>query len=101
MLEDDHPDGVVATDDLTAILVLQEAAKLGIKVPEELKVIGFDGTQEIQTYHSELSTIAQPIEDIATVLVDLLLQRISDPNKKLEQMQYKLPVKLIKSRTTA
>lgn len=101
MLTDDQPDGVVCTDDLTAILVLQEAKKLGIKVPEELKVIGFDGTQEVQTYHSELSTIAQPIADIATVLVNLLLDRISQPQKKLNKMHYKLPVKLIKSETTA
>ncbi|RVU71376.1 MULTISPECIES: LacI family DNA-binding transcriptional regulator [Lactobacillus] len=101
MLVNDHPDGVVCTDDLTAILVLQEAQKLGIKVPADLKVIGFDGTKEIQTYHSELSTIAQPISDIALVLVKLLLTRITKPKEKLEEMHYELPVKLIKSLTTA
>ena len=84
-----------------AILVLQEARKLGLKVPEDLKVIGFDGTKQIQTYHSELSTIAQPINDMAILLVKLLLQRISDPNKELNKKQYILPVKLIKSLTTA
>lgn len=101
MLVDDKPDGVVCTDDLTAILVLQEAKKLGIKVPQELKVIGFDGTQLVQTYHSELSTIAQPIDDIATLLVDLLLKRITNPEQKFESKNYVLPVKLIKRETTA
>lgn len=101
MLVDDKPDGVVCTDDLTAILVLQEAQKLGIKVPQELKVIGFDGTQLVQTYHSELSTIAQPIDDIATLLVDLLLKRITNPKQKFESKNYVLPVKLIKRETTA
>lgn len=101
MLEQGHPDGVVCTDDLTALLVLQEAKRLGIKVPTDLKVIGFDGTKQIQTYHSELSTIAQPINDIATLLVKLLLRRISHPQEKLKQMHYILPVKLIKSNTTA
>ncbi|MGQ5709897.1 LacI family DNA-binding transcriptional regulator [Lactobacillus sp. PSON] len=101
MLEEEHPDGVVATDDLSAILVLQEAKKLGINIPKDLKVIGFDGTQEIQTYHSELSTIEQPISDMAILLVKLLLQRIENPEKKFEQKHYKLPVKLIKSQTTA
>lgn len=96
MLVEKHPDGVVCTDDLTAILVLQEAKKLGIKVPKELKVIGFDGTKLIQTYHSELTTIAQPIHDIATLLVDLLLKRIAHPDEELKQMNYTLPVKLIK-----
>lgn len=101
LLTEKNPDGIVATDDLTAILVLQEARKIGIKVPEELKIIGFDGTKEIQNYHSELSTIAQPIYEIANLLVELLCQRIKDPKKKFDQMHYILPVKLIKSLTTA
>lgn len=101
MLTDDKPDGVVATDDLSAILVLQEAAKLGISIPKDLKVIGFDGTQEIQTYHAELSTIEQPISDMATLLVKLLCQRVENPDKDFEQKHYKLPVKLIKRHTTA
>ena len=70
-------------------------------MPKELKVIGFDGTKQIQTYHSELSTIAQPIHDIATLLDKLLLTRISNPDEKLRQKNYILPVKLIKSETTA
>lgn len=101
MLTNDQPDGVVCTDDLTAILVLQEAKKLGISIPSELKVIGFDGTQLMQTYHSELSTIAQPIENIATLLVNLLLKRIAHPEQELKQKNYVLPVKLIKGETTA
>lgn len=99
MLVNDQPDGVICTDDLTAILVLQEAKKLKIKIPEDLKVIGFDGTQEIQQYHSELSTIAQPISDIAQMLVELILKRIN--HEEIKQMHYQLPVKLIKSLTTA
>ena len=101
MLVSDRPDGVVCTDDLTAILVLQEAKKLGIDVPNKLKVIGFDGTKQIQTYHSDLSTIAQPIHDIATLLVNLILERIAQPDQKFKQKNYVLPVKLIKSDTTA
>lgn len=101
MLIENPPDGIVATDDLSAILVLQEAKKIGLSIPKDLKVIGFDGTREIQTYHSELSTIAQPIDDIAALLVKLLLQRIESPTKPLKRQQYTLPVKLIKSQTTA
>ena len=100
LLEHHHPDGIVCTDDLTAILVLQMAQKLGIKVPTDLKVVGFDGTKFIQDYHPELSTIAQPIPDIAALLVNLLQERIIQPNKKLAQNQYILPVKFIRSNST-
>lgn len=100
VLKEKHPDGIICTDDLTAILVLQEAKELGIDIPRELKVTGYDGTKQIQTYYSNLTTIAQPINDIAILLVKLLLERINYPTKKLERMQYILPVKLIKGKTT-
>lgn len=100
MLEKDHPDGIVCSDDLSAILVMNEARKIGLSIPQDLKVIGFDGTDLIQTYYSDLSTIAQPIGDIAALLVKLILKRIDNPHDELEQMQYVLPVKLISNLST-
>lgn len=100
LLTQHHADGIVCTDDLTAILVLQTAHRLKISVPQELKIIGFDGTDFIQEYHPELSTIVQPIHDIASLLVNLLLKRIDEPDQPLEQLQYILPVKLLRSQST-
>ncbi|WP_057745098.1 LacI family DNA-binding transcriptional regulator [Liquorilactobacillus capillatus] len=97
LLQTKLADGIVCTDDLTALLVLRCAKELGLKVPEQLKVIGFDGTDFIQSYHPELSTIVQPIPDIAALLVDLLSKRIDQPDQKLEQLQYILPVKFLRS----
>ncbi|KRL86225.1 LacI family DNA-binding transcriptional regulator [Ligilactobacillus apodemi] len=100
LLTESVADGIVCTDDLTAILVLQAARELGIKVPEQLKVTGFDGTTQIQLYHPELSTIVQPIADIAEVLVQVLLERIKQPNEPLKQMQYVLPVEFLRREST-
>lgn len=101
LLTDKKPDGLICTDDLTALLALKEAQKIGLKVPDQLKVIGFDGTKFIQTYHPSLSTIAQPIGAIAALLVKLLLIRINHPKRRFHPLHYQLPVKLIKSQTTA
>lgn len=100
LLEKKSADGIVCTDDLAAILVLQEAAKLGIKVPEELKVTGFDGTKFIQDYHPELSTVQQPIADIASLLVNVLLERIANPKAPLQTDEYILPVTFIRKNST-
>jgi len=100
ILSSEKIDGIFCTDDLTALIVLQQAKELGIKVPQELKVIGYDGTKFIQNYHPELSTIEQPIEDIAQLLVELLLKRITDKKVQLEK-HYMLPVKLIRSKSTS
>ncbi|ANZ98622.1 LacI family transcriptional regulator [Carnobacterium divergens] len=99
ILKEEALDSVFCTDDLTAILVMNEAVKLGLKVPEELKIIGYDGTTFMQQYFSQLTTIVQPIEDCATLLIDLLVQRITDKDVALEPL-YTLPVKLIQGAST-
>ena len=43
------PDAIFASDDLTAILVIKIAQELGISVPEELKVIGYEGKEVATT----------------------------------------------------
>lgn len=92
-------DGIFCTDDLTSLLVMQQAKKLNLKIPEDIRLIGYDGTNFIQNYHPELTTIMQPISDIVTMMIDLLLQRIDDADCKLEK-NYTLPVRLITGETT-
>lgn len=90
----DHLDAVFCTDDLTAILCMQEAKKLGLKIPADLQVIGFDGSTNVQEYNPDLSTIVQPLDDIADLLVRLLFNRLNDEGENLLD-EYTLPVKLI------
>lgn len=99
ILEKEDLDSLFCTDDLTAILVYNICQEMQISIPEDMKLIGYDGTKFVQNYFPQLSTIAQPISDFADLLVDLLIQRINNPEKMLEQ-QYSLPVKLIQGRTT-
>lgn len=77
ILKQEAIDGLVCTDDLTALLVIDNCQQLGIKIPEQLKIIGYDGTQFIQNYYSQLTTVEQPIGELSDLLVDLLLQRIT------------------------
>lgn len=99
ILQNEEIDSIFCTDDLTAVLAYNLCQELDIRIPEQLKIIGYDGTKFIQNYFPHLSTIAQPITDIADILVDLLLQRIQDAEKPLES-HYVLPVKLIQGKTT-
>ncbi|MDT2827000.1 MAG: LacI family DNA-binding transcriptional regulator [Enterococcus viikkiensis] len=99
ILETAALDSLFCTDDLTAILVYNLCQEMGIKIPEEIKIIGYDGTKFVQNYFPQLSTIAQPLADFADLLVDLLLQRLESPEKVLEK-NYVLPVKLIQGKTS-
>ena len=93
ILTKQKPDAIFASDDLTAILVMKIAQELGISVPEQLKVIGYDGTYFIENFYPHLTTIKQPLEEIARLTVDLLLQKIE--GKEVTTTGYFLPVSLL------
>ena len=99
ILEEEQLDSLFCTDDLTALLVSNNCRELNIDIPTDLKLIGYDGTRFIQSYFPHLTTIVQPIEELAELLVDLLIQRITFPDKPLEAA-YRLPVRLLQGQTT-
>ncbi len=93
ILTQQKPDAIFASDDLTAILVMKIADELGIAIPENLKIIGYDGTYFIENYFPRLTTIKQPLQEIARLTVDLLLQKIE--GKDVKTTGYFLPVNVL------
>ena len=77
------PTGVICSSDLMAIGVLQEAAAQGLRVPRDLSVIGFDGIDATRWTDPPLTTVEQPIEEIAETAVNGLRSRIAEPAKPL------------------
>lgn len=73
----DHPDldGVFASNDLMAAGALKALAEAGRRVPEDVKVIGFDGIG-LEMLSPELSTIAQPIYELGKTAMDVLVALI-------------------------
>ena len=100
-LKNNTVDGIVASDDVTAIICLNIAQELNLNVPHDLKIIGFDGSDIIRTLHPDLSTIIQPTQAIAQLLVKVLEKRISHPDTPLEQNIYTLPVQLLKRKSSS
>lgn len=58
-----RPTAVVAQSDLLAIGVIRAAESLGIRVPEQLSVVGFDGVQIDELGEHDLTTVIQPAQD--------------------------------------
>lgn len=101
----DEIDGLFATDDLLATRALEWAHLRGRQVPEQLRVIGFDGTSAIRMAQPGLSTIEQPIAEIATTAVRLLVEQINAredgaPINTEAVPAVELPVRLIRGRTS-
>ena len=86
-------DGVFASDDLTALMALEWARKTGRRVPDDLRIVGYDGAAALQLAVPGLTTVRQPIERMARRAVDLLLERMADATADVAA-QDPLPVAL-------
>lgn len=80
-----HPeiDGIFAGNDLMATGVLNAAASLGKKVPDDLAVVGFDGIAMGETVTPALTTMAQPIYAIGAKAAEMLITQISTPDSAI------------------
>jgi LacI family transcriptional regulator len=91
-------DGVFAITDMTAAIFIEKARQFGLRVPEDVKVIGYDGIQDHHYFHPVLSTIRQPVEEMARTAVRLLFKKID--GEEIEQETYRIPVSFRAGETT-
>lgn len=84
-----RPTGLICSSDLMAIGVLQEAAARGLRVPAELSVVGFDGIEAAAWTSPPLTTVEQPIDEIAETAVNALRSLIADPRKPLPDYSFR------------
>jgi DNA-binding LacI/PurR family transcriptional regulator len=74
-----RPTGVICSSDLMAIGAMQEAASQGVRVPEDLSVVGFDGIDAASWTQPPLTTVEQPIDEIARTAVAALRAQVENP----------------------
>jgi DNA-binding LacI/PurR family transcriptional regulator len=94
---DDPPTAIFASSDSKAVGVLDAAKKKGIKVPEELSIIGYDNIRDAEFL--ELTTIQQPLFKSGVLGCETLLSMIDQPDQEIEEII--LPVELIARKTTS
>jgi DNA-binding LacI/PurR family transcriptional regulator len=84
----DRPTGVICSSDVHAIATRQAARELGLRVPEDVSIVGFDGIEAAAWVDPPLTTIEQPIDQIAATAVDLLLTVIDEPRRSLPRVLF-------------
>ncbi|MDI1296941.1 MAG: LacI family DNA-binding transcriptional regulator [bacterium] len=67
------PTAIFATNDDMALGLLTHAHTIGLRVPEDLSVVGFDDTAASLTSWPPLTTVRQPLEDMGRAVVDALV----------------------------
>ena len=79
----DRPTAVICSNDLMAIGALQAAGSLGLRVPDDLSIVGFDGIEAASWTQPPLTTVEQPIDELAETAVEALRALVADPAQML------------------
>ncbi len=93
LTRDDRPTAVFCVNDYIAIDILNMAREIGLRVPEDLSVVGFDNNDILSRFNIPLTTINQPKEQIGKKAAEIILSQIQDGSKDFQQVV--LPTKLI------
>jgi alanine racemase len=87
-----HPTAVVAMSDIIAIGVMKAAHARGIKIPEELSIVGFDDIPLAGLIHPALTTVSQPLNRKGSLAAELLVRTI---NGVTDPVHHLLPTRLV------
>jgi LacI family transcriptional regulator len=88
-----RPTAIFAANDASAIETVAVADSLGLAVPGDLSVVGFDNVPESALCEPPLTTIEQPIQRMGEEAVRMLLGLIEDPSSRPAQVV--LPTRLV------
>ena len=90
-------DGILTSNDLMAATVVRFCLREGIRIPEQLKVIGYDDTSFAALCPVPLTTIHQPIGEVARYAVDCLIRTSEGETVPVNST---FPVRLVERETT-
>lgn len=97
-LDKQRPTGVICSSDLMAIGALLAAREAGVAVPGELSIVGFDGIQGGEWTDPPLTTLVQPIDELASAAVETLRLLFSENARRVPHLVFR-PQLLVRGST--
>ena len=91
-LKEGRPDAILCGDDHSAAMLMKTLAKLGLRVPDDILLAGFDDVQIASLTMPGLTTIHQPCEDIAREVFRALIDRIADRTRPAREIYLSSPL---------
>ncbi len=91
--QDRRPTAAVCTNDYMAVSLARRLEFLGLSIPANVALTGFDNIVQALPNGTGLTTVAQPYEEIGSTAVELLIHRIQDRHSPLRSVE--LPARLI------
>jgi DNA-binding LacI/PurR family transcriptional regulator len=96
-----RPTAVVCSNDMTAIGVMREAYEIGIRIPEELSVVGFDDIRLAHFTIPPLTTVQMSQKELASIAFNALKNSVEQGVVSAGKSEYTLNTSLVLRRSTA
>jgi LacI family transcriptional regulator len=93
------PTAIFCFNDNMAIGAMRVARERGLRVPEDLSLVGFDDLDEAEIVYPGLTTIRQPLAEMGRLAVSLLLRLLDD--QPIEALHVELATRLVVRESTA
>jgi DNA-binding LacI/PurR family transcriptional regulator len=97
MLEIAKPQGVVCANDVTAARLMQSLMALGVRIPEEMRIVGIDDVKYAGLLPVPLTTMHQNCAAIGVIAMATMLERLAHP--ELPTRDILLPTRLVVRRS--
>lgn len=81
-----RPTAVFAVSDTLAIGALRSIKEAGLKVPDDMAVVGFDNIPFASMMNPSLTTVAQPMYEIGCEAARMLIKRMTSPQERVESV---------------
>jgi LacI family transcriptional regulator len=94
----DRPTAIFAANDLSALGVMDAAAELGLTIPGDVSLVGFDNIPESAMTTPPLTTVNQPIQQMGSAAVDLLIHLMDGSGDR--DTHVRLPTALVERAST-
>jgi LacI family transcriptional regulator len=89
----DPPTAIFASNDVMAMGAMDAVRKCGLRVPEDVSILGFDDIPQAALIHPALTTINQPLEKMGRVATQMLLDLLQKHDKVADRIE--LPTQLV------
>ena len=99
MLRTARPDGIVCGNDLTAARLMRTLLDLGARIPEDLRMTGFDDVSYSKFLPVPLTTVRQDCSEIGRAALSLMLERLREPNRP--GWEVRVPFELVTRQSSA
>jgi len=73
--------GIVCANDTTAARLMHHISELGYEIPGQIRVVGVDDVKYAKYLRVPLTTYRQPLKDIATVAIEMMLSKVADSSR--------------------